>query len=186
MQKRQIIGYLSFDEWERLISSIPDRHDSTRDYVILRTLYETGCTVNELANIKIKDIDFSRCIIRVPAENSRNHHYREASISQRLCQALREIALKNKKSEYLLYSRQSKSMTTKRIRQIVQQLCENIGIKNANPQLLRYTHIAHAYMRNVPVDAIQKQVGLMRSRAIEIFSQLEIASPKDAYKRFLD
>jgi integrase len=150
------LHYLSFDEWERLQSSVSD----TRDQIILRLIYETGCTVNELVNVKINDIDFSKCIVKIHAENSRNHEYREAVLSSRLCNLIKAFAQENTKSEYVLYTRQSGYITTKRIRQIVQGHCSNIGIRDANPQILRYTHIAHAYLKNIPVDAIQKQVGM--------------------------
>ncbi|MEM4267558.1 MAG: site-specific integrase [Candidatus Woesearchaeota archaeon] len=181
MKRRDDLRYLTYDEWERLIASV----DSLRDILILRLLYETGCTVNELVHIKIKDIDFHRHTVKIHAENSRNHEFRETVISPKLAALIREFASKNIHSEFLLYTRQSKSMTTKRIRQIVQQRCVNVGIENANPQTIRYTHIAHAYQKSVPVDAIIRQVGLKRSRAIQIFSQLSLIGPRDAYKKFL-
>jgi len=59
-------------------------------------------------------------------------------------------------------------------------------VKEISPQTLRYTHIVHAYLKNVPIDAIQSQVGLKRSRAIELFSKLPELSQQDPYKSFYD
>jgi integrase len=154
-------------------------------HLLLRLLYETGCTVNELVNIRTKDVSAEQCIIRIRAENSRNHEYREAHVSQRLIHLISRPE-GGELGEFVLSTRQSASMTTKRARQIVQSSCRSVGIEDANPQILRYTHIAHAFMKNVPVDAIQKQVGLKRSRAIEVFGQLSALSPKDVYRRFLE
>jgi integrase len=175
------LHYLSFDEWERLISSLSD----FRDMLILRLLYETGCTVNELVNIRISDVDPQHLTVRIHAEHSRNHEFREAAISARLCSMIKDYT-RGRRSLFVLSTRQSDSMTTKRIRQIVEWHCTNIGLRHKNPQILRYTHIAHAYMKNIPIDAIQRQVGLKRSRAIEVFNHLKIEAPKDAYRRFLE
>jgi hypothetical protein len=77
-------------------------------------------------------------------------------------------------------------MTTKRVHQLVEKYCVLSALPALGPQILRYTHIVHAYQKNIPIDAIQHQVGLKRSRAIEIFQELPELDTKDAYKRFIE
>lgn len=174
------IRYLGIDEWNRL-DKVPK---NDRDSLILKMLYETGCTVNELVNIKNDDIDGN--VIKIKPKNARNHEARTVYISDKLLRLVRAYCRTNQGSKYLFSTRQSSSMTTKRIRQLMQKYCRMCGIGKVNPQILRYTHIVHAYQKNIPLDAIQKQVGLKRSRAIEIFEQLPELETKDAYKRFTD
>jgi integrase len=178
---RKGIPHLSVKEWERLEAlEKPDR-----DSLILRLLYETGCTVNELVNIKGAHCDLAANIIRIRPEHSRNHEARTAYISDSLARLLKEHCSQNT-GEYVLSSRQSQSMTTKRVRQIVHSYCSKIGLRKAGPQILRYTHIVHAYLKDIPLEAIQKQVGLRRSRAIDIFQCLPEKESKDAYRRFIE
>ncbi|MFW6014095.1 MAG: tyrosine-type recombinase/integrase [Candidatus Nanoarchaeia archaeon] len=174
------IKYLSFNEWDKLKS----HKKLSRDDLILHILYYTGCTVNELVNIKIKDIDFRNQFLHIRKSSSRNNYHRRVFLSQKVLDKINTYLKENPSSEYLFSTRQSRKMTTKRVRQIVQSLCLQINIKDATPQILRYTHIAHAYQKNIPVDAIQKQVGIRRSRAIEIFNQLKMTKLKDAYREF--
>lgn len=174
------IRYLSFGEWEKLKGI--DKLE--RDELILSILYSTGCTVNELVNIKVKDIDFKNKTLIIRKTNSRNKTYRKVYLSGRVLEKIESFLREHNAGEYLFSTRQSKKMTTKRVRQIVQKLCSKINVKDATPQIIRYTHIAHAYKKNIPVDAIVRQVGLRRSRAIEIFNQLKLSKLENAYEEF--
>ncbi len=178
--RKNNIRYLSIEQWKKLDSLKKSRRDS----LIVKLLYFTGCTVNELINIKISDFDFRKGILRIRGEVSRNSRQRNVFVPHELLKLVKAYRKENDKSDFIFYTRQSCQMTTKRVRQLVQKYCRQAGITNANPQLLRYTHIAHAYMKNIPVDAIQQQVGLRKSRAIEIFSQLRLSAVPDAYRNF--
>jgi len=179
MKKKYHIKFLEFNEWARLLESIKDE----RDFLIFHLLYETGCTVNELVNIKTRD--FTGNILKIRSHHARNREARSVYISENLLRRVRAFC-NIAKGEYLFSTRQSRSMSTKRIRQLVQKYCSVCGIIGANPQILRYTHIVHAYQKGIPLEAIQNQVGLKRSRAIEIFEQLPERKTTDAYRKFMD
>lgn len=170
--------YLTIDEWKKLESLAKEQ----RDDLITQLLYESGCTVNELVNIRKADISDNSLHIR--PKNARNKEGRHVYISNILVKKIAAFSKANPGSIYLFSTRQSPQMTTKRVRQIVQGLCKKIGV-DAGPQVLRYTHIVHAYQKKIPLMAIQKQVGLKRSRAIEIFNQLPDMTAGDAYKNFI-
>ncbi|MGM5482032.1 MAG: tyrosine-type recombinase/integrase [Nanobdellota archaeon] len=174
------IKFLSFEEWEKLKSFRKLR----RDDLILTILYSTGCTVNELVNIRLRDISFSKGTLTIRKSNSRNKNLRHVYLSSKVLKKIEDFVNENDSVDYLFSTRQSSKMSTKRVRQIIQNLCSKIKIKDATPQIIRYTHIAHAYKKNIPVDAILKQVGLRRSRAIEIFNQLRPSNVEDAYREF--
>jgi len=176
------LRFLSFDEWGQLSGL----EKNERDQLIVELLYETGCTVNELVNIKKSDIILNMNQLKFSPKHTRNKEPRIVYISSRLVKKIKKFCQQNPESDHLLSSRQSSTMTTKRIRQIVQGWCGKLGKKNAGPQILRYTHIVHAYLKNIPLNAIQKQVGLKRSRAIEIFSQLPESETKGAYRNFVN
>jgi len=179
-RKRYQISYLSPEEWKEL-----DRLSKVeRDSLILNLLYETGCTVNELVNIKTRD--FTGNILKIRSHHARNREARSVFISESLLKRIRAFCQTATSGEYLFSTRQSRSMSTKRIRQLVQKYCSVCGIIGANPQILRYTHIVHAYQKGIPLEAIQNQVGLKRSRAIEIFEQLPERKTTDAYRKFMD
>jgi len=171
--------FLSHSQIDRLKKAEIDE----RDRLLIDTLYETGCTVKELVNISKPDIDSSRCCVRIRGASARNREMRQSYVSRELVGRMQKQLAQNS-SEYLFSTRQSSAMTTKRARQIVQSLLLQSGIAGAGPQIFRYTHIVHAYEKNIPISAIQKQVGLKRSRAIEIFSKLPVKDSRTAYEAF--
>lgn len=177
------ITYLEVGEVIRLVRGM----SSLRDKLIILLLYETGCSVTELINIKLKDIRNRSCEIVIES-SVRSNEPRIAQVSKELLDTVKEYLLEKKKersvaSNYLLSTRQSRSMTQKRIQQILSEYKSKSGEK-ITPQILRYTHIAHAYSEGVGVGEITRQVGLKRSRAIEIFSQLK--SKTNGYDKFFE
>lgn len=174
------IRYLSLEEFANLLNI----KKNIRDELIISLLYEIGCTVNELVNIKNDHFDFDNNLLKIQGKSARNKEQRNVYLSDKIILLIKKFQKTNLESPFLFFSRQSHTMTTKRIRQIVQKYLKTIGIEKAGPQILRYTHIVHAYQKKIPLDAIQKQVGLKRSRAIEIFGQLPELNTMNPYKNF--
>lgn len=164
------IRYLQRDEWEKLVRSI----FNLRDLILFVLFYETGCTVSEITHIRIKDVVSGYVLIK----------QRKAVISPALYEKIQLfLELEGSDREFLFYSRQAKQITEKRVIQIVKTYAKRVGFE-VTPQILRYTHIAHAYERNIPINVIMSQVGLKKARAIQIFSELSVKSQADAYAGF--
>lgn len=169
--------YLKVREMKKLFN----RNMSIRDALILNVLYETGCTVKEATMIKLSDIDGVEGVIYI--NKNQGIKERVSYVSGNLILKVKKfykkefgifnIESKENNSRYLFSTRQSKKITTRRIRQIVKDNCKKIGVLNASPKLLRYTHIVHAYEKGMPINLIQKQVGIKKSRAIEVFCNLK-------------
>lgn len=180
MTKASNIKYLAEEDIVNLVSTI----SSTRDRLILLILYETGCSITELTNIKLRDIKTNKKELIIN-HSVRTGEKRTTKISNRLSKTIKEFLKKtNQKnnSNHLFTTRQSSTITPKRVQQILGQY--TIKKIKVTPQIIRYTHIAHAYKNGVSINEITKQVGLKRSRTIEIFSQLK--SHGSTYDKFLE
>lgn len=178
MTKAKNVEYLALEDIIYLVSTIKN----PRDRLILLLLYETGCSITELINIKIQDIKPRKKELIIK-KSIRTNEKRETFISKNLLSLIKKYLKENKnQSKYLFSTRQSSNITQKRVQQILGQY-QIKGIK-ITPQIIRYTHIAHAYQKGIAIQEITKQVGLRRSRTIEIFSQLETTG--STYHNFLD
>ncbi|MBW3004048.1 site-specific integrase [Candidatus Woesearchaeota archaeon] len=182
MAKKRGITYLSIKELHRFVNSI----SSTRDKLIVKTLFETGCTVNELIHIKIDDIDFTKNVIYFPAESTKSNKQKRSIISRSLASKIK-VYVKDCKQEYLFSTRQSAMMTTKRVRQLVQFYGKLANFpEKLNPQTLRYSHIAHALENGISLIAIQEQTGLEKLRLMQIYEAILPETAKDVYTKFFD
>ncbi len=157
-----------------------------RDRLILDFLYESGCTVNELVNVKVSDLDPKEATAHIRSEGNKYREERHCYISKSLAKRIERFCKDKKPTSYIFDTRQSAQMTTKRIRQLVMIYLSKIHLEyKAFPQTFRYTHIIHAYQKGVPISAIEAQVGLKHTRLIQVISSLETQEEKKIYRRFL-
>jgi len=98
-----------------LVRRLARKIDNSRDQIIFSLLLETGCSPDELVQIKPSDFEFTTCSIHLGAGNDK----RRARIPLEL--SLQINSFMNKTGEYLLESRQSGQVTSRRIIQVVEE-----------------------------------------------------------------
>ena len=181
-QKR--IQYLSIVDISKLEKAIQNKRDS----LILKILYETGCTVNELVNIKSDDIDSAHNRITFPANITKSKNSKTAMISKGLDKDITSYNDEKEKagikSNFIFSSRQSESMTTKRARQLILSYGKKAGLGKVLPQMIRYAHVLHAVEKGLPLAAIEKQTGLDKIRLVQIMDAVTKEEPDNAYASF--
>ena len=170
------LQYLSLREVKNLIDSI----ENIRDKLSLRILYETGCTLRELVNIKVKDIQGNK--IKVVDPETKEIRYPQ--ISSKLSKDIKLYIKGNALTGYLIATRQSSKISEKRIRQIIQKHTKKVFSIKINPQSFRYYHIAHAYSNGVLLETIAKQLGITTFRIFSIIDELRL-NPGHNYNNFL-
>ena len=169
---------LSSVQYKRLFKVISEE----RSRLILQVLYETGCTVNELVHIKVSDVDFEQNSIKFPSENTKTHKSRVSCVSKELIETIDHYIKHG--LLYLFSTRQSGKITTKRVRQLILSFSKKANLPKVTPQIIRYTHIAHALRKGIPLVAIQKQIGMERLRMVQIYEALVPEEKDNAYSRF--
>lgn len=176
---QESIKYLEESQWNKLKEVI----DNTRDRLLIKLLYSTGCRVGEFALIKVEDIDWENGFIHIPAENTKTKEARTVRVGKDL---LNEIKgwLKDQKKEsgYLFSSRQDERLTPRRIQQVIRKYAEKAGVA-CHPHTLRHTHIVHALNKGVPINVVQAEVGHKRLTTTQIYSKVAPKLVKEAYDK---
>lgn len=170
------LTYLELDEIRGFLSSI----DNARDKLLIRILYETGCSLIELTNIKIEDIAGNKIKIK------EDKKIRFSRISGKLSKDIKMFVEGNKlkKDSYLISTRQSNQISEKRIRQLIQKYTKKYRQK-INPQMFRYYHIAHAYQNGVFIENISNQLGITKYRIFQVLNELGFKPSQNHYNNFL-
>lgn len=140
---------VSHSELDLIIATLTKK----RDRLAVALLSETGCKVHELVNIKVRDISPSTAFIddrKVPITN-----YLYLDIQK----YIQENSLTS--NSLLLSSRQSPSITPKRVRQVIQKASRTALHRAVNPEDLRKTAIVEK-SKTLDVKTIKSQVGLQR------------------------
>jgi site-specific recombinase XerD len=149
-----VIEYLAPEELDRLLSSI----DNQRDRLIVRLLYESGCSISEISELRTTAVHSDGAI-----------HFadRTAQISGELAQELLKQA-----STHIFHTRQTQTITPKRIQQILKPYIAAVHKGKTTPHILRYTHIIHAYKQGLQLQAISRQTGLTAVRVAQIVAEV--------------
>lgn len=167
------IKYLKKEEWDKLRVSI----DDYRDKLMITLLYSTGMRVGEFTKLKVQDIDFGERFIRIPPENTKTRTGRTIFIPQEVLNDVRAYLKLKKMKKGKLFD-----LTTRRIQQLIKKYSSRAGVK-ATPHTLRHSHVVHSLLRQVPITAVQKQVGHKRLTTTQIYSDLAPEQVRAAYER---
>ena len=149
---------------------------TNRDLLIIELLYDTGCRANELVNIKLKDINFSEKSIKVLGKGSKERivyygEYTEETLEKYLPERL-EI-LKNKVSDYLFVSKESGSLTTRRVAQIIDDIIKLLAIKNnVTPHTFRHSFATHLLNHDADLRSVQELLGHSSLSTTQIYTHV--------------
>lgn len=120
----------------------------SRDLIILLVLFETGCKVKELLELKAQSISTNKIIFKSW----------DATISENLQRELKSYSTENnmKFDDYLFSTRQSSQMTQRRIEQIIKSASSKIGTQ-FSARDIRKRRIANDKKKGISIPNRQKK-----------------------------
>ena len=184
---KKLPDYLTIEEVDKLLNiNLCDAYDY-RNKAMLETLYGTGIRVSELINIKLSDIDFVECFIRINGKGSKERivpfndvckNYLEKYINE-----YRNELLKNKDSEYVFINNLSSKISRQGFFKILKRICLKQGIsKNVSPHLLRHSFATHLLNNGADLRIIQELLGHSDLSTTQIYTEVLNEKLKNDYE----
>ncbi|MBN2457625.1 site-specific integrase [Candidatus Woesearchaeota archaeon] len=160
--------HITPEEFKVIIRQAKDK----RDHLILRILFETGCTLKELLAIRRKDARPDMYSLVIKGVKKRSVH-----ISKGLCREIKSYVLRTglSQKDFLLSSRQSMSISDRRVFQIIKHYSKKAGVKTAGPRILRHSCIASSIANGRSVDEISMQTGIAHLGRFHLYGTLKTA-----------
>lgn len=159
----------------------------TKHMVLIKILLYTGVRVNELVNIKLQDIDYDSCQIRINLGKGNKDRIVPFPIN------FRETLMLYAKNEgtsgaiYLFESNRKKAFTTRGIRKILANYAEKANMaQSLSPHKLR--HFLFTWLKKQGIDdaLIQPYSGHETRQSLEIYSKLSLSDSQEAYNEIID
>lgn len=151
--------------------------------VMIKTLLYTGVRVTELIHIKLSDIDFDRCQMRINEGKGKKDRIVPYPTGFREILAVHvDNSIKNKQTN-LFESSWKKPYTDRGIRKILEKYTEKAGIEHSiSPHKLR--HFLFTWMKKQGVDdaLIQPYSGHESRQSLEIYSKLSLNDAQPMYE----
>lgn len=185
--------YLNWDEINSIIAAAKNLKQS----IVLKILARTGMRRFELANLKVKDVDFERkriFIAKGKGANAKDPKSRTVPIDNDTLQGLR-FYIEGRKSGFLIQSntQQHDGISLSQINRIIANCAKRANIKNPNPRLKHMNpHIfRHSFSRlslaaGIPFNMVQKIAGHADARTtLQMYGIPSITDTQQLYEEKL-
>ena len=191
---RDLKGYLSPGQIERLIAAAPN----LRDKLLVRLLWRTGIRVSELIGIRVQDIDFEGRAILIKIQKQRKRdgktveRRRVIPIDQGTLDMVREYLEWRKQFPYkgdLLFP-----ITRQRVNQLFWRLGRRAGItrvgdptvsqhRKLHPHHMRHSFAIHCIKRGMSIERLQKILGHQSPTTTSVYLQYSVADLHEDYDK---
>ncbi len=193
MAKRYNEYYLNWDEINSIIAAAKNLKEST----ILKILARTGMRRFELANLKVKDVDFERKRIFIEkgkGGNAKDPKSRSVPIDDDTLQAIK-FYVGSRKTGFLIQSNKKgyDGISLSQINRIVANCAKKAYVKNPNPRLKNMNpHIfRHSFSRlslaaGIPFNMVQRIAGHADARTtLQMYGIPSITDTQQLYEEKL-
>jgi integrase/recombinase XerD len=156
--------------------------NNTQDLLIVKTLLYTGARVSELVSMKLTDVDFKRCQIRIESGKGGKDRMVPFPESFKEILAMHVNDMKVSGATHLFESSWKKFYTDRGIRKILQRYATAAGLeKTISPHKLR--HFLFTWLKKQGLDdaMIQPYSGHASRQSLEIYSRMSLAVAQEEY-----
>ena len=164
-KEKQLPKVISKEKVKQMI----DLTENLKHKLIIKILYSSGLRLQELINLKRKEIDFERGILNV--NKGKGKKDRITLISENLKLDLLKYYSNNIfKTEYVFEGRNGKYT-----KKSVQKVLENVGKKmeiKVTPHMLRHSFATHLLEQGTDIGHIQKLLGHSDLKTTEIYTHV--------------
>ena len=159
--------------------------DETRSDLILELLYGTGIRINELINLKSKNLDLIRNEIKVLGKRNKE---RILPINQNIVSKaklyLNHKKRKSSKSEFVFLTDKGNKLYPMMVYRTVKKcLSSLISSEKYNPHLLRHSFATHILNKGGDLNAIKDLLGHESLAATQIYTHNSIEKLKETHKK---
>ena len=182
---------ISIEEVEALLEQPNlDKPEGQRDKAMLEVMYSSGLRISELLNLKLKQINFERGIVKIVGKGDKERivpigDYALEYLSKYINDGRRKNM--NKNSDYLFLNRYGEPVSRIYFFLQVKKYAEQAGIKEEiSPHTLRHCFATHMLENGAELRAVQEMLGHTNIATTQIYTNISskrILSAYDLYSK---
>ncbi|MDJ0635598.1 MAG: tyrosine-type recombinase/integrase [Xenococcaceae cyanobacterium MO_188.B29] len=159
---------------------------NVQDMVIIKTLLYTGVRVSELINIRLDDVDFKRCQIRINSGKGGKDRIVPFPVSFKEVLAMHVDRMVQQQATYLFESNWKRKYSDRGIRKILAKYVEEAGLsKPISPHQLRHFLLTWLKKQGIDDALIQPYSGHSSRQSLEVYSRLSIGEAQEIYDQVM-
>ena len=184
-KEQKLVRHFETSQVKELLSA-PDTHTSRgrRDQALLCLLYDSGCRVQELADIKVCDIRLT-----VPAQvtvTGKGRKTRAVPLTSETKEIIASYIKENhleqaaKQDTPLFYNCHGDKLTRQGITYILKKYTDPIGLADASPHILRHSKAMHMTESDINPIYIRDFLGHTDLKVTQIYSKISVEMKRRA------
>jgi len=161
---------LSQNEVKTILKSV----QNTKHQLMLLITYSAGLRVSEVVNLKIRDIDSERMLIRVSQAKGRKDRY--TLLSPVALELLRQYWKQYRLKDWLFPGEtEGNHLTERSVQKVFETACKKAGIlKDVSVHSLRHSFATHLLEAGTDLRYIQELLGHSNSKTTEVYYRKEV------------
>lgn len=164
-----------------------DQYPGQLHRLLLETLYATGIRRSEASNLKIKDLDISRQVLRISGKGNKERLVPFARYLSELLEAflaLRNATFPQSAEPWFFLNRKGAQITPENIYTIVKKhLSVVTTAEQRSPHVLRHSFATHLSNRGADLNAIKELLGHSSLAATQIYTHNSIERLIEVYEQ---
>ncbi len=155
---------------------------NVQDMVLIKTLLYTGVRVSELINIRLEDVDFARCQIRINQGKGSKDRIVPFPVGFKEVLAMHVDSMQRKDATYLFESSWKRKYSDRGVRKILEKYAMAAGLNRAiSPHRLRHFLLTWLKKQGIDDALIQPYSGHSSRQSLEVYSRLSIGEAQKEY-----
>lgn len=187
-KEQKLVKHLETSQVKELLA-VPDTHThrGRRDQALLCLLYDSGCRVQELADIKVCDIRLT-----TPAQIKligKGKKTRVVPITQETKKIMSSYLAENQLEQYakqdtpLFYNCHGDKLTRQGITYILKKYAEPLGFSDTSPHVLRHSKAMHMTEADINPIYIRDFLGHTDLKVTQIYSKTSVEMKRRALEK---
>jgi len=182
---RPLVAYLEKDEMDALLMA-PDCHTAQgrRDSAVLLFLYNTGARADEVAHVRIADLDLGAESSRDPSSvllRGKGNKLRRCPLWAKTVDELRLLVGNRSQSESVFLNRRGEPLTRFGIHALVERYAANVATKlpsvakkRVSPHTIRHTTATHLLRSGVDINTIRAWLGHVCLSTTNVYAEVDL------------
>ncbi len=156
------------------------------DMVLIKTFLYTGARVSELVSMRLDDLDFARCQIRITQGKGRKDRIVPFPVAFKEILGMHANAMRQRRAAHLFESSWKRPYSDRGVRKMLARYAQAAGIAHPiSPHKLR--HFLFTWLKKQGIDdaLIQPFSGHESRASLEVYSRLAIADAQAEYNQVM-
>lgn len=187
-QEQRLLEFVDEKGMAHLFSTIvfEDSFKGVRDKLILDIFYQTGMRLSELRGLKIKDVDFSKKVLKVLGKRNKE---RLIPLHDDILKKIKEYIIERevmavKGEDALLIDNKGTMCNEKFVYRTVNAYLSTVTLTTKkSPHIIRHTFATHMLNRGADLNTIKEILGHANLAATQVYTHNSIDKLKAIYKQ---